>query len=107
VSGPALVLAEHLMSSDTRLIAQQIRSRALALQEVLSESGLTVRGGTELFQLVEHASAGELHRHLCSRQILTRKFDYRPDWLRFGLAPDEAGDTRLREALRTFRSSSA
>lgn len=104
VSGPALVLAEHLMSSDTSVIAQQIRSRALALQEILSESGLTVRGGTELFQLVEDASAGELHRHLCSRQILTRKFDYRPDWLRFGLAPDEAGDARLREALRTFRS---
>lgn len=104
VSGPALVLAEHLMSSDTSLIAQHIRSRALALQGVLSESGLTVRGGTDLFQLVEDASAGELHRHLCSRQILTRKFDYRPDWLRFGLAPDETGDARLREALRTFRS---
>ncbi|MBU0739866.1 MAG: threonine-phosphate decarboxylase CobD [Alphaproteobacteria bacterium] len=107
VSGPALVLAERLMSSDTSLIAQQIRSRALALQEILSEAGFTVSGGTELFQLVEDARVGELYRHLCSRQILTRKFDYRPDWLRFGLAPDEAGDTRLREALRTFRSSSA
>jgi cobalamin biosynthetic protein CobC len=107
VSGPALVLAEHLMSSDTSLIAQQIRRRAVALQGVLSEAGLAVRGGTDLFQLVEDASAGELHRHLCSRQILTRKFDYRSDWLRFGLAPDEAGYARLREALETFRSSSA
>ncbi|ODS52211.1 MAG: threonine-phosphate decarboxylase [Agrobacterium sp. SCN 61-19] len=104
VSGPALVLAEHLMSSDTGLIAQHIRSRALGLQDILAESGLTIRGGTDLFQLVEDASAGELHRHLCSRQILTRKFDYRSDWLRFGLAPDETGDARLREALRTFRS---
>ena len=104
VSGPALVLAEHLMSSDTSLIAQQIRSRALALQEILSEAGFTVSGGTELFQLVEDARVGELYRHLCRRLILTRKFDYRPDWLRFGLAPDEAGDGRLREALATFRS---
>ncbi|EKF59729.1 pyridoxal-phosphate-dependent aminotransferase (cobalamin biosynthesis protein) [Agrobacterium albertimagni AOL15] len=107
VSGPALVLAEHLMSSDTSFVAQQIRQRGVALQEVLSEAGLAVRGGTDLFQLVEDASAGELHRHLCSRQILTRKFDYRSDWLRFGLAPDEAGYARLREALETFRSSSA
>ncbi len=107
VSGPALVLAEHLMSSDTSHIVQRIQSRARALREVLSETGLKVRGGTDLFQLVEDVGVTNLHRHLCSRQILTRRFDYRSDWLRFGLAPDEAGDARLREALATFRSAGA
>ena len=103
VSGPALVLAEHLMTSDTGLITEQIRQRSRALTEVLSNAGFTVRGGTDLFQLVEDDNAVDLHRHLCSHHILTRKFDYRPDWLRFGLSPDEAGDARLMAALSTFR----
>lgn len=107
VSGPALVLAEHLMHSDVVLIRDQIRQRSQALCEVLSIAGLSVRGGAELFQLVEDAHAGELHRHLCSQHILTRRFDYRPDWLRFGLAPDAAADVRLLEALRSFRRTKA
>ena len=102
VSGPALVLAQHLMSSDTSAIRDQIRQRSQALGCVLSEVGLTVRGGTDLFQLVEDRAAGALHAHLCSHHILTRRFDYRPDWLRFGLAPDPAGDTRLLVALKSF-----
>lgn len=103
VSGPALVLAEHLMRSDTGLITDQIRQRSRALSEVLSNAGFTVRGGTDLFQLVEDVGAAELHSHLCTHHILTRKFDYRPDWLRFGLSPDEAGDARLLAALNSFR----
>ncbi|MBX9469008.1 MAG: threonine-phosphate decarboxylase CobD [Rhizobium sp.] len=103
VSGPALVLAEQLLSSDTTLVRNQIQQRSQALGRVLSEAGLAVRGGTNLFQLVEEVAADALHRHLCSRHILTRKFDYRPDWLRFGLAPDEAADARLLVALQSFQ----
>jgi cobalamin biosynthetic protein CobC len=103
VSGPALVLAEQLMSQDTGPIRDQIRRRADALSTVFAQADVTVRGGTDLFQLVEDARAGDLHAHLCRHHILTRKFDYRPDWLRFGLAPDAAGDARLLEALRSFR----
>lgn len=103
VSGPALILAEQLMTSDTDIIADRIRQRARALRDVLATAGLTIRGGTELFKLVEDAQAGDLHQHLCKHHILTRKFDYRPDWLRFGLAPDEASDKRLLDALASFR----
>lgn len=107
VSGPALVLAERLMSTDTSLIRDQIRQRHEGLTTVLSQAGLTVRGGTLLFQLVEDAEAGALHQHLCSHHILTRKFDYRTNWLRFGLAPDAAGDARLLAALQSFRRPKA
>ena len=55
------------------------------------------------FALVEDAAAGRLHEHLCRAHILVRKFDYEPTWLRFGLAPDAAGDRRLAEALKHFR----
>lgn len=103
VSGPALVLAQDLMSSDTSAIRDQIQQRSQALGRVLSEAALTQRGGTDLFRLVEEPSADALHRHLCGHHILTRKFDYRPDWLRIGLAPDADGDTRLLVALKSFQ----
>jgi cobalamin biosynthesis protein CobC len=105
VSGPALVLAEKLMSADVSLIRTQITRRADALAAVLAEAGLEVRGGTTLFRLVEDIGAGELHQHLCRHHILTRRFDYRSDWLRFGLTPDAAADERLLATLKSFRRS--
>jgi len=105
VSGPALVLAEKLMSSDLAPIRNQILRRSEALGRVLGDAGLPVRGGTDLFRLVEIEQADDLHDHLCRHHILTRKFDYQPHWLRFGLAPDEAGDLRLLAALEAFPGS--
>ncbi|MGF6176867.1 threonine-phosphate decarboxylase CobD [Ensifer sp. 4252] len=100
VSGPALVIARALMSGDTQAIAAGILERRAGLEAVLVRAGLKRIGGTGLFVLVEHADAGVLHRHLCEAQILTRKFDYDPRWLRIGLAPDAEGDQRLADALR-------
>jgi len=70
---------------------------------VLEASGLVVCGGASLFALVDEEQAGALHTHLCRAQILTRKFDYAPTWLRFGLSPDEASDRRLAKALASWR----
>jgi len=105
VSGPALVLAEKLMSSDVAPIRNEITRRSEALGRVLGDAGLTVRGGTELFRLVEIEEAGDLHDHLCRHHILTRKFDYQRHWLRFGLSVDEADDARLLAALKAFPGS--
>lgn len=99
VSGPALVISTALMASDTDAIAAGILERRAGLDTVLDRAGLRRVGGTGLFVLVEHADAGTLHRQLCEAQILTRKFDYEPRWLRIGLAPDAEGDRRLAEAL--------
>ncbi|MCL6707790.1 threonine-phosphate decarboxylase CobD [Pseudomonas sp. R2.Fl] len=105
VSGPALAVATGLMRGDTRAIRERIAERHGGLRAVLDGAGMTVAGGTPLFALVEHPRAGALYEHLCRRHILTRPFDYAPDWLRLGLAPDAAGDARLAEALATFRGA--
>ncbi|MBW9062257.1 threonine-phosphate decarboxylase [Rhizobium herbae] len=100
VSGPALVIAQALMNGDTKAVQSAIMERHAALDAVLRNAGLRIIGGTPLFILVELERAAQLHAHLCQAQILTRKFDYAPSWLRIGLAPDVAGDTRLADALR-------
>jgi cobalamin biosynthetic protein CobC len=101
VSGPALVVAAKLMGGDTQAVQSLILSRNDGLVAVLGRAGLTIIGGTPLFTLVDHARAADLHAHLCQQRILTRKFAYAPSWLRIGLAPDAAGDTRLADALRS------
>lgn len=102
VSGPALSIATTLMASDTTPIRHAIQQRKAALDRVLAGAGLVSAGGTGLFSLVEHASAKDLHEHLCRHHILVRPFDYHARWLRFGLTPDAASDTRLAAALRDF-----
>ncbi|MGV8936879.1 MAG: threonine-phosphate decarboxylase CobD [Allorhizobium sp.] len=99
VSGPALSIAATLMGGDIAPIRDAIATRKAALDRALSVGGLSVVGGTALFCLVDDDRAGELHSHLCRAQILTRKFDYAPRWLRFGLSPDDDGDARLEAAL--------
>lgn len=100
VSGPALVIAAALMNAETNAVQSAIAERKAALEDVLVRAGLKIIGGTPLFTLVELEQAARLHTHLCRAHILTRKFDYAPSWLRIGLAPDVAGDTRLADALR-------
>ncbi len=101
VSGPALVMATELMGGDTRPLQSLILARKEGLDAVLRQAGMTIIGGTPLFTLIDDERASELHAHLCRERILTRKFGYAPSWLRIGLAPDAAGDTRLADALRS------
>ncbi|MEX3009921.1 threonine-phosphate decarboxylase CobD [Hoeflea sp. TYP-13] len=107
VSGPALALA-HAILTNGRLCGrtkEQIVQRRSALGSVLSEAGLSITGGTQLFALVEDDRAIQLHRQLCERHILTRKFGYEPRWLRIGLCADENGDRRLSNALAEIMPS--
>lgn len=99
VSGPTRWVARHALA-DTRL--QEERRQALArdgvrLATLLREHGLEATG-TALFQWLPHLQAGELYEHLARRGILVRRFDSPPS-LRFGLPADEAGWSRLRQAL--------
>jgi len=103
VSGPALYIAREWMRADRAKILDRILERKAGLDAVLTGAGLKVAGGTELFALVEHPDARRLFEHLAHSHILVRKFDYRQDWLRIGLAGDEQGDRRLAAALASFR----
>ena len=68
------------------------------LDAVLSRHGLEPEGACPLFRLVRTADAGALFERLARRGILTRPFDYAPDWLRIGLGGG-AALARLDEAL--------
>ena len=102
VSGPALSIAASLMESDTSAIRNRILQRHSALEAVLRRSKLHVAGGTALFALVADDRAEGIYTHLCRHHILVRKFDYARNWLRFGLAPDEAADERLAGVLEDY-----
>ncbi|QKK19312.1 threonine-phosphate decarboxylase [Rhizobium indicum] len=102
VSGPALSIAGSLLRSDVSAICSRINERCAGLHAVLKGAGLRMAGGTALFTLVADARAGDIYTHLCRHHILVRKFDYAPDWLRFGLTPVPAADRRLGEALQRF-----
>ncbi len=69
------------------------------LDRVLTQAGLTVEGGTRLFRLARCADPEGVFRRLGQNGLLVRRFEAQPDWLRFGLPPNEAAWTRLRAAL--------
>ncbi|MDH4554365.1 threonine-phosphate decarboxylase [Pseudomonas sp. BN417] len=103
VSGPARVLARALLEDE----AGQARQRqsllrdGLRLENLLRDCGLAPSGGAALFQRLVRDDAPLLHEFLAARGILSRLFTA-PPALRFGLPPDEAGWTRLRDALNHY-----
>ena len=102
VSGPALWLAASLLRSDTVPITKIVAERKAGLLSALKSGGLEIAGGTALFALIVDPRASDFYTHLCRHHILVRKFDYAPEWLRFGLAPNVAADERLASVLASF-----
>jgi cobalamin biosynthetic protein CobC len=101
VSGPAMEIGGRAMRDSEWIAATRATLRALAerLDRMLTDHGLAVIGGTDLFRLVEHADAKDLFRRLAERGILTRAFDFRDDWLRFGFPGGDADFERLDAGL--------
>jgi len=101
VSGPALeigraALSDHDWAGMTR---GRLAAAAQSLDAVLSAADIEPISGTDLFRLVRIAAAGQLADRLGRHHILVRRFARQPDFLRFGLPPDEAARARLRAAL--------
>lgn len=103
VSGPALHVAlEALADRDWRQAMQQtLRRQAARLDALLNEGAIPVVGGTALFRYVRHERAAALHAALGEAGILVRRFEERPDVLRFGLPGDHEW-ARLEAALRAL-----
>lgn len=101
VSGPALAVGAAGLADEGWAEAMRVRLAAEAwqLDEILRAGGLAPAGGTDLYRLVRHARAGELHDALAVAHIWCRAFAWAPDLLRFGLPPDDAARERLRAAL--------
>ncbi len=100
VSGPALGIADWAFSDIWAIAAlrERISLSTAMLEDTLDWAGLETVGSTQLFRLVRHERAAGLHGALCRRHVLVRRFDYQPDWLRFGLAR-RADYPRLQAAL--------
>lgn len=101
VSSAALVIGSRaLADSDWQNQTRDwLAVQAVRLDEVLRSAGLKIRGGTRLFRLAEAADAARLHKKLAECGIWTRIWPEAPHVIRFGLPRDEAGLSRLGEAL--------
>lgn len=88
--------------SDTDWITwmrRELIARAAACDQVLRRHGLQPAGASPLFRLVDSEAAVVFDR-LARQGILTRPFDYRPRWLRFGVPANATDLARLDAALR-------
>jgi len=102
VSGPAIAIAERALADDAWIDATRTRlaSAAEKLDQLLTEAGIEVVGGTSLFRLVRARRAHEIFRHLGTSGIIVRAFREQPTWLRFGI-PSESSWDRVRSRLAT------
>jgi cobalamin biosynthetic protein CobC len=102
VSGPAIAIAEQALADDAWIDATRTRlaSAAEKLDQLLTEAGIEVVGGTSLFRLVRTRRAHEIFRHLGASGIIVRAFCEQPTWLRFGI-PSESSWDRVRSRLAT------
>ena len=102
VSGPALAVLARAYRDTTWIAATRARlaDAAAALDADLGAAGLAVRGGTDLFRLVESAAAPAVQAALERHGIAARAFETHPTWLRLGLPADTAARRRLQSALK-------
>lgn len=104
-SWPVSSAAIELGIAAYRDVAWQAEARrdlaeaAAVLDRMLRRHGFAARGDCPLFRLVETPAAPALFERLAAAGILTRPFDYAPDWLRIGLPGSAAAFARLDRAL--------
>jgi cobalamin biosynthetic protein CobC len=101
VSGAALEIGRQALRDSAWL--QAARERLVAdsarLDGLLRQAGFELLGGTLLFRLVRHASAGIFVQRLGQQGIHVRAFPDAPEQLRFGLPANDAAFRRLAAAL--------
>ena len=104
VSVPAIEIGTAALADDdwrdrTRAL---LKAESARLRDMLARHGLTIKGGTDLFTLIEDDNAASLHDGLARRGIWTRAFPAKPTWLRIGL-PGDGGLEKLDRALSEIR----
>ena len=105
VAGPALAIGRQALADEdwVRKTRVRLKTSAKRLDDLLSEAGLEIVGGTDLFRLGRLQAAADLFEGLGRRGILVRPFADRPDRLRFGLPGDAAAWSRLEQAVEAWR----
>ena len=103
ISGPALSIGARALADQAwrTSAARACAGDAARLDALLTKPGFHIVSGTTLFRLAAHPHASRRFAHLAARGILTRGFADRPDWLRFGLPPNESAWARLAATLES------
>ncbi|MEH6472308.1 MAG: threonine-phosphate decarboxylase CobD [Halopseudomonas sp.] len=103
LSGPTRQVCKlALADSDWQLKTRcRLRDDQRRLQALLTETFVEPVQGTELFQTLATADAGELHQRLARQGILLRRFE-QPSQIRFGLPQYEADWQRLQSVLTSL-----
>ena len=101
VSAAAIAIGRAAYRDTAWITAMRDRlmREAAALDAMLAAHGFAAIGTCPLFRLIESADAMPPFEHLARHAILTRPFDYAPNWLRIGLPADAAALARLEQAL--------
>ena len=101
VSGPALEIGARAYSdTDWHSTTRERLARARhGLDQILTQTGLTICGGTDLFRYVRAQYAHELWQHLARAGLYIRRFPWSDQHLRIGLPPDAEAEARLAAAL--------
>ena len=104
IATPTLEVATQAYKDTPWIDAMQVRLKtdSQRLKDLASASGLLVRGGCPLFQLLQHPQMEHVANRLASDGIYVRTFPDHPDWARWGLPADEADWTRLETSLQNL-----
>ena len=107
MAGPSVAVASQALGDRDWQDIQRadLLEQSVELERVLTERGFSTVGATSLYTLAMHAHAQAIWQHLARRQILVRRFDEQPTWLRFGLPGEAANVERLSAALSEFASA--
>lgn len=82
----------------------RLRRESAKLAESLTTAGLSLRGRTDFFCLVETPDAHRIADRLGQQGILVRAFTAQPTWLRIGLPPSMKARGRVIKALWAART---
>lgn len=101
VSAAAIAIGTVAYADDDwiRQARHRLHREREVLDAVLGHHGFDPQGASPLFRLVRSAKVPALFERLARAGILTRPFDYAPDWLRIGLPGDAVALARLDRAL--------
>ena len=98
ISGVAIEVGCKALDDRAWLVKtrEQLITKAVRLDRMLQQAGLTVEGGTPLYRLVSSDQAAYTFKRFLEAGILVRAFRDRPHWLRLGL-PGDADEWALLE----------